>query len=1281
MALEDLVSQFNASILVASEWANLALSPSTYQDLGLVAKCAAQANSNLSVAAQFKIDLELLLAESESNLSAATNKGETVSTLDYLKAELNSTRSAEQKANAELRVATTNVELALKLVEVLLANTGDVVELPKKLVSAIDAVCDAILTIRAASLEASDFPELAMQAAEEINREIEKLDEARSELDTARADLLEAMQKMGSPASPGLSALAGLQIAIGSLIEETQATLTAFQEDDQTIHSFSQLEKFAEAIQQIAAQAESAVEQDNILKASLHLRNQNSTMPEPIKTINGVSLSTVADQYFIINGNSPSIPITINGQPASKTNPGAGWQAIAVTTSKSGGQYELIWKKPKTGTAGTDQFASWKLDANGVFIKGDLLSQTGLLDLEDNLGSDINDDNAAGWNFQNGKQIQGLTLLTNDLAYAIKKSDGSIVKVTFNNGQLASKDNPGAGWQAIAAAPSKSDTQIELIWKNSKTGQFASWKLDANGVFIKGDLLSQTGLLDLEDNLGSDINDDNAAGWNFQNGKQIQGLTLLTNDLAYAIKKSDGSIVKVTFNNGQLASKDNPGAGWQAIAAAPSKSDTQIELIWKNSKTGQFASWKLDANGVFIKGDLLSQTGLLDLEDNLGSDINDDNAAGWNFQNGKQIQGLTLLTNDLAYAIKKSDGSIVKVTFNNGQLASKDNPGAGWQPVAVAPSKSNTQIELIWKNSNTGQFASWKLDNNGAFIKGDLLSQTGLLDLEDNLGSDLNDDKATGWNFQNGRQIQGLTLLTNDLAYAIKKSDGSIVKVTFNNGQLASRDNPGAGWQPVAVAPSKSNTQIELIWKNSNTGQFASWKLDNNGAFIKGDLLSQTGLLDLEDNLSSDLNDDNAAGWNFQNGRQIQGLTLLTNDLAYAIKKSDGSIVKVTFNNGQLASRDNPGAGWQPVAVAPSKSNTQIELIWKNSNTGQFASWKLDNNGAFIKGDLLSQTGLLDLEDNLSSDLNDDKATGWNFQNVRQIQGLTLLTNDLAYAIKKSDGSIVKVTFNNGQLASKDNPGAGWIATAVTAAENGNYYLYWENKTRFNPNRNLARWEVSSSGSYRDGKVLSESELDLDELNLQEDLNDDQRIGPFQKVEGTINPDNLTARPEQPFQVLYGRQGKDLLTSSSQNSLGFDLLIGGPGDDSYSVPSGTSALIVEQGSNDPLDELIAPSVNTSRSKFATLEQGRHLGIFDQTSDTSLFIYDWQKQANRIEVFYMQDKAYTFDQFKQVVIPAGQALPDLTWAQWDQQFGIGHISHIGIAEGVTLTKLAETYSKF
>ena len=810
VALEDLLSQFNASILVASEWANLALLPSSYQDLGLVAKCAAQANSNLSVATQFKIDLESLLIESESNLSAAINKGENVSTLDYLKAELNSTQSANQKANAELRAATTNVESALKLVEVLLANTGDDVELPKKLISAIEAVSDATLTIQAASIEASDFPELAVQAAEQINSEIEKLDDARSELDTARADLLEAMQKMGSSASQGLSALLGLQINIGYLIEESQATLKAFQENDQTTHSFSQLDKFAEALQQIAAQAESSVEQDNILKASLHLRDKNSTMPEPIETIKGASLSLLilADQYIISNGNSPSIAITINGQPASKTNPGAGWAAIAVTSSKSGSQYELIWT-------------------------------------------------------------------------------------------------------------------------NKETGQFASWKLGPDGAYIKGDILSATGIVDVED-------------------------------------------------------------------------EFEIELDGKN---------------------------------------------------------------------------------------------------------------------------------------------------------------GTGWDFKPAKTIGGLTLLTHQLSYAIQENGGDPIKVTFNNGQLASQDNPGFGWEAVAVGRSKSGSQIELIWKNSNTGQFASWKLDPKGALIPG------------------------------------------------------------------------------------------------------------------KGDILSATGIVDVEDEFEIELDGKNGTGWDFKPAKTIGGLTLLTHQLSYAIQENGGDPIKVTFN-GQLASQDNPGFGWTATAVTVAENGNYHLYWENKA--NPNSNHARWEVSSSGSYRDGKVLSESELNLDELNLQEDLNDDKRIGPFQKVEGTISSDNLTANPEQPFQVLYGRQAKDLLTSSSQNSLGFDLLIGGPGDDSYKVPGGTSALIVEQG-NDPLDELIAASINTSRSKFATLEKGRHLGIFDQTSDTSLFIYDWQKQSNRIEVFSMQDRAYTFDQFKQAVIPAGQVLPDLTWGQWDQQFGIGHISHIGLAEGITLTKLAETYS--
>jgi len=143
MALEDLFSQFNASILVASEWVSLALLPSTNQDLGLAAKCAAQARSNLSVATQLKIDFESLLIEPGSNLSVAINKSETVSALDDLKAELNSTQSADQKANVELRAATTNVELAHKLVESLLANIGDVVELPKKLIPASQSTLKA----------------------------------------------------------------------------------------------------------------------------------------------------------------------------------------------------------------------------------------------------------------------------------------------------------------------------------------------------------------------------------------------------------------------------------------------------------------------------------------------------------------------------------------------------------------------------------------------------------------------------------------------------------------------------------------------------------------------------------------------------------------------------------------------------------------------------------------------------------------------------------------------------------------------------------------------------------------------------------------------------------------------------------------------------------------------------------------------------------------------------------------------------------------------------------
>ena len=85
--------------------------------------------------------------------------------------------------------------------------------------------------------------------------------------------------------------------------------------------------------------------------------------------------------------------------------------------------------------------------------------------------------------------------------------------------------------------------------------------------------------------------------------------TLGTNQLGYAIKNGAASPFQVTFS-GQFASSANPGAGWNAIAAAATGNG--YELFWKNSVTGQYVRWILDATGNLSSGAILSTSELLD---------------------------------------------------------------------------------------------------------------------------------------------------------------------------------------------------------------------------------------------------------------------------------------------------------------------------------------------------------------------------------------------------------------------------------------------------------------------------------------------------------------------------------------------------------------------------------------------------------------------------------------------------------------------------------------------
>lgn len=160
----------------------------------------------------------------------------------------------------------------------------------------------------------------------------------------------------------------------------------------------------------------------------------------------------------------------------------------------------------------------------------------------------------------------------------------------------------------------------------------------------------------------------------------------------------------------------------------------------------------------------------------------------------------------------------------------------------------------------------------------------------------------------------------------------------------------------------------------------------------------------------------------------------------------------------------------------------------------------------------------------------------------------------------------------------------------------------------------------------------------------------------------------------------FGFSGEDTLTGGTGTNKGFDILIGGAGNDSYVLPSGRSTLIAELG-GDAADSFTSTelTLNGANTKFGTLEGGRHLVISDSGTNTRAYLYDWQTNGNKIESFQLTDGTFSFLQLQQKVTSLGASVTDSTWASWDSQFGNNQLTNVGFASGTSVDKLLNFYN--
>jgi hypothetical protein len=736
--------------------------------------------------------------------------------------------------------------------------------------------------------------------------------------------------------------------------------------------------------------------------------------------------------------------------------------------------------------------------------------------------------------------------------------------------------------------------------------------------------------------------------------KTIGNVAFGTSHLNYAIKLGAAAPIQVSIQ-GRTTSANYPGTGWSAIAAA--ETATGYDLYFKNTN-GSYGAWNLDSNGVYTAGKFLSIIELLKAETNLNTDLDGDGTNGLTFAPIRTIGTVALGNWQQGYALKVGSGNPIVITYA-GLNASANSPGAGWSAIAAAASA--TDYGLFFKNTNGG-YALWVLNGSGEFTAGQLLSTIELLKAESILNTDFDGDGTNGLTFTPTRTIGTVALGNWQQGYALKVGSGNPIPITYA-GLNASANSPGAGWSAIAAAASA--TGYDLYFKNTS-GSYAAWNLDSNGVYTAGKFLPIVELLKAEMNLNTDFDGDGTNGLTFTPTRTIGSVALGNWQQGYALKVGSGNPIPITYA-GINASGTSPGAGWSAIAAAASA--TGYDLYFKNTS-GSYAAWNLDSNGVYTAGKFLPIVELLKAEMNLNTDFDGDGTNGLTFTPTRTIGSVALGNWQQGYALKVGSGNPIPITYA-GINASANSPGAGWSAIAAAASATG-YDLYFKNT-----NGSYATWNLDSNGVYTAGKFLSTVEVVAEEVFIQADLTGDGQIGPYKLRGGGPLGDALTGLSNS---VTFGFGAEDTLTGGSATINGFDILIGGSGNDSYDLPSGRSSLIADLG-GDAADSLssTALSLNGANTKFGTLEGGRHLVISDSFTNSRAYIYDWQSNSNKIEFFQLADGSFNFQQLQQKVTSLGATVTDLNWASWDTQFGKSQLTNAGFASGAMVDKLFSFYN--
>jgi hypothetical protein len=534
------------------------------------------------------------------------------------------------------------------------------------------------------------------------------------------------------------------------------------------------------------------------------------------------------------------------------------------------------------------------------------------------------------------------------------------------------------------------DGDVDLFWRNLRTGTNVTWRTDRSPAFIRDDLprLTEAGLRvegaidfdadgDVDLLLRNGITGANQiwllqnsqvagvvplptlvdTGWKFEQTADLTGDGW--NDILLRNDRTGDTAIWVMSGTTVVRALGLPNVdlGWKIQATADFNGDNKRDILWRNELTGENGLWLLDngnyVSNVFLPKVLIGQGwSIADV-----ADFNNDRSQDILWFNSASGEAHLWTMSGVNYVAGSTIGFV---------------PIENWSIQAARDFNGDGYVDIIWRNNTSGDNAVWYLQGGtfgiGVFLPG-VAPAFRLVEVVD-----VNRDGALDYVWSNPGT--GETFLWRG------QFGGNFGTAT----NLPTVANPA--WSVKTTGDFNRDGTKDLLWYNQQTGETTVWVM-RQGAFVAQGSTPVVPDLAWTVGGSGDFDRDGDADVLWYNPRTGQ---------TGFWEMQDGNFVRAIVGT----TPNLPDGSWIVAGIADYDRDGISDILWRNTRTGANGIWRLQG----FNYDRVFDLPTVDLKWDLlrTADFNGDRSPDLLWRNresgevlIWRMSGPTYVPSDVNY--------------------------------------------------------------------------------------------------------------------------------------------------------------------------------------------------------------------------------------------------------------------------------------------